>query len=415
MLKKIKIVFFLCFCAGIAYTSEDDGTFLSRICEYDVKNTIGLKSSGNYIIKSEAISYCFDTGKISYSSYENKDENVKIVYRYIIKKMLPSGNNTFGLSRRNRSHGSRGGGGMTVSDQKLDKLNVLVNGKKTKVNYKDTPYMIIDENFNPIKDGDIKLKDEQFDKFITEYITNGYLGWYYFDVDFSNSDEASIEINYTSKGGFKNQRYNSKPFWIPVSDDAELKVSIENKWVHSFLYYITGCDPFDTLTTNTWRLEKTNQNTVVITYAPGWSNENKEINFIFIPLIGGGPSGTPQYFEVRTEEEKETGSVYLTYFNVGRRDILKRDIHYNLSQRELGQYELIFLNREQLRIMRNAFYAIYKYRFNDKRLDRVLYNYYFKYDSIPDSWYNLNFSENLLSPIERKNIEIIQNLENMRF
>jgi len=130
---------------------------------------------------------------------------------------------------------------------------------------------------------------------------------------------------------------------------------------------------------------------------------------------------------LETKKEKEHGElwlkenemlktikiVYFKYFNVGRRDILKRDIHYDLSQRELGQYELIFLNREQLRIMRNAFYAIYKYRFNDKKLSEIFYDRI--YEKIPDSWYNTNFSENLLSPIERKNIEIIQNLENMRF
>jgi hypothetical protein len=91
MSKILKIAIVLCFCTNIAYTLDDDdryryasGTYLSRICEYDVKNTIGFKESGNFIIKSEFISYYFE-----------EYNNVKIIYRYIIKKILPSANNTY--------------------------------------------------------------------------------------------------------------------------------------------------------------------------------------------------------------------------------------------------------------------------------------------------------------------------------
>jgi hypothetical protein len=396
---KIKIciiLFFLCFCTGIAY-SENEGTYLSRICEYDVRNTIGLKSNGNYIIKSEFISYYFD-----------ENYNVRIIYRYVIKKMLPSGNNTFGLSRRNRGHN----GGL-VSDEKIDNLKVMVNGKNTRTSYNDTPYKIIDNNYNPIKLSQYWWQDEkESEKYMNEYMMNGYIGWYYFNIDFSNSDEAIIEIDYKTKVG-DGIKYDSKPFWIPVSNDTEMKVLIENKMSNLFLSYVTECAPMDTLVTNVWRLEKTNQNTVVITYVPGWFAKSKEIAIWFSGAHQPRGSPSDHFFEIKKEYPygasyygSDESGVYLTAYGFRR-----RDIDENISKRELRQYELIFLNKNQLRIMRNTFYAIYGYRFNYKTLSEILYDCI--YEEIPDRWYNPNFSEALLSPIERKNIEIIQNLENM--
>jgi hypothetical protein len=298
-----------------------------------------------------------------------------------------------------------------VSDEKVDNLTVLVNGKKTKVNYKDTPYELIDDDFKPIKlSKDWLDNDEEKEKYVREYITNGYIGWYYFNVDFSNSDEASIEINYESKGCFSAIRYNSKPFWIPVSGDAELKVLIEKKGYSSFLSYVTGCTPMNTLVTDTWRLEKPNVNTVVITYAPGWFTEYKKIVIwtlpMFEPRITGGGSG---FFDIcidggRYGRRSAGVNINTDYGMLG-------NITYNISERELGKYEFIFLNKEQLRIMRNSFYARYKYRFTDKKLNEILYNQYWR-GPIPDDWFNKNFSEALLTPIEKRNIEIIENLEN---
>jgi hypothetical protein len=88
MSRILNLVIVFCFCAELSHAS----TFLSRICEYDVETAIGLESNGNYKVQSEFISYHF---------YE--DYSVNVVYQYIIKKVLPSKNNTFGLSIRNYS------------------------------------------------------------------------------------------------------------------------------------------------------------------------------------------------------------------------------------------------------------------------------------------------------------------------
>jgi hypothetical protein len=396
MSKIIKTVFIFCFCAELSYAS----TFLSRICEYDIENAIGLESNGNFIIKSEHISYYF-----------GEDYSVIIVYHYIIKKMLPSENNTFGLSIRNRGHD----GGL-ISDEKVNILNIMVNGVIVRVSYRDSPYEIIDDNFNPVNPD--WAAEETFEEYGYQYMINGYLGWYYFNVDFLNSDEASIEIKYTTRMG-NGIRYDSRPFWIPVSNDAEMKILIENKMNHQFLSYVTGCVPMNTLVTDTWRLVKMDPNTVEITYKPIWYFENKRVQLWFSNVYEAMASPNDHFFEIgfidMDYSYRSTPGVYLTatsyeyYRNIWRR------YNINISQEELGQFEFIFLNGWQLRIMRNAFYAVYRYRFNDQTLNEVLYYSRYGGEPIPDSWFNANFRETLLSPMERRNIEIIQNLENMRF
>jgi hypothetical protein len=64
--------------------------------------------------------------------------------------------------------------------------------------------------------------------------------------------------------------------------------------------------------------------------------------------------------------------------------------------------ELWYLTKEQLRILRNLIYALYGYNFRDITLLNYFSSYFGSY------LINDNFTENLLSDIDRKNIEIIQ-------
>ena len=61
--------------------------------------------------------------------------------------------------------------------------------------------------------------------------------------------------------------------------------------------------------------------------------------------------------------------------------------------------------------MRNSFYARHKYRFNDPELIDLLYFNFGAPDYLPDSWFNAYFTDDTLSPMEKRNIEIIQELE----
>jgi hypothetical protein len=83
-----------------------------------------------------------------------------------------------------------------------------------------------------------------------------------------------------------------------------------------------------------------------------------------------------------------------------------------ISERKLAPYELIFLTNRQLRIMRNAFYARHGYMFNNEDLHNLFLkytNFGFNYRENPD------FSESMLTEIDRENIATIQRLEAMEY
>jgi hypothetical protein len=375
---------------GLSFAQEKS-TYLSRICEYNIENAIGLEETGNFIITFEHISYSL-----------NNNFELNVLYHYKIRKMAQIGNNTFGLSLRRHQH-SRDG------DVELDTLDVLVNDKKTNAIYKETSYDVIDDNFEPVK---INMSNEEdVEKYLGKSIFNGYKGWYYFNVDFQNSDEIDIKINYKTVFGDKifNDdaiRYDSRPFWIPVSGDAEIKIVIENKKNEAFLSSIAGWEPLDTLDTENWELKKLSENTISITYAPAWYSKNKGLSIVFSDLYRSHGSPNVHYFEIVRDEEfigrAPANGIYLSSSSFEENNIINR---------ELGKYELIFLTKWQLRIMRNTFYALHKYRFNDNLLNQIFYEDY--YEHYNEDWFNKNFSTETLSLIERKNIEIIQNLENL--
>jgi len=77
----------------------------------------------------------------------------------------------------------------------------------------------------------------------------------------------------------------------------------------------------------------------------------------------------------------------------------------NISQRILSPYELIFLTNNQLRIMRNLFFARHGFIFQSKELQYVFNSLEYFYSPNP------NFHESMLTDAERANIAIIQRLE----
>jgi hypothetical protein len=387
------IVIILCLNTGVSFSQSSFGTNLGRICEFDAANAKGLMDTGNFIITSEEISYSVDA---------NGGRDVS--YRYKIKKLTQTRNNTFGLSLRRRGMDGYG-------DYPVNTLNVFVNNRLTQVTYVKTSYdgHHYDDNGNLIPLEIDWEGEEGWEMNMVHWFT-AYKGWYYFDADFSVSGDTNIEISYRTVLDGTGIQYDSHPFWLPVSNNAEFKVTIENNYNENFIYSITDCRPTEGLISENWKLEKPKQNTIEITYIPVWHSQNKLFYIKFSSLYR--PYGSPHYYffdiihyDNNFQERLSTGSgVYLmpySYYGDRWSD--------NISRRELMQYEFIFLNRGQLRIMRNAFYAVYKYRFNDNLLNEIFYEPYLP---VPDYWFNTNFSGRLLSPIERRNIEIIQNLEN---
>jgi len=67
--------------------------------------------------------------------------------------------------------------------------------------------------------------------------------------------------------------------------------------------------------------------------------------------------------------------------------------------------QLWYLTREQLRILRNLFYALHGYNFRDSALLNYFSSYFGSYEI------NYEFTEDMITGIERRNIEIIQSEE----
>ena len=67
--------------------------------------------------------------------------------------------------------------------------------------------------------------------------------------------------------------------------------------------------------------------------------------------------------------------------------------------------QLWYLTREQLRILRNLFYALHGYNFRDTALLNYFSSAFGSYEI------NRDFNENMITETERRNIEIIQREE----
>lgn len=84
----------------------------------------------------------------------------------------------------------------------------------------------------------------------------------------------------------------------------------------------------------------------------------------------------------------------------------------NLSKEQLSKADLFSLSKKQLSILRNSFYAKYGYNFKNKDL-RDYFEANCKAQGITYK-INPNFSESIFNEVERKNIELIKEMENMK-
>ena len=112
-------------------------------------------------------------------------------------------------------------------------------------------------------------------------------------------------------------------------------------------------------------------------------------------------------FELIAERiSKEPFIITLNIYNFGFDE--ESYFYYPIISTEyLLKQDLFFLSNEQLRQLRNAFYAIHGYNFKSQDLKEYFSGF---------SWYkpNPNFSESDFTEIERKNIELIRQMENQK-
>ncbi len=77
---------------------------------------------------------------------------------------------------------------------------------------------------------------------------------------------------------------------------------------------------------------------------------------------------------------------------------------------EIPKLNLFFLNKKQLWLLRNAFYACHGYKFENQTLTNFFLENCYKYFNLMKQ----GFDEKSLNEIERKNIELIKEMENMK-
>jgi len=396
-----RIIFIITLCFNVALAHSQDmryTTILGRILEFDIENIMPLMATGNYAIAYEHISYLID-----------ENGNLDITYHYRIRRVTEMGTGTFALALRYRP---LIGGGFWIGQE--DTINIFINDNQIETAFVHSPYMYFSSDGIPL---------EYLEEGLEPPISSTHYGWHYFSIDFSASDEVDVRISYQTiltvfDGAEIN--YDSRPFWIPKIDGVELGITIENNYNWLFLSEVTDIDPMNSLVSQNWRIEKPRQNRVIITYAPIWFSENQRILISFLNLFPEADNDWwPHFLRVSVRHP-----IY------GSNWILEEGVHIrqfpfpgrpnrpgNISQRELGLYELIFLNNWQLRIIRNAFFARHRFMFRNETLNQLFYqstisNRFGGFTSgIPENWFYENFNFETLSPIEKKNIEIIQRLE----
>lgn len=81
----------------------------------------------------------------------------------------------------------------------------------------------------------------------------------------------------------------------------------------------------------------------------------------------------------------------------------------NLQKNVLDIRDFLFMTPNQLKILRNAFYAFHGYNFKSEELRQIFSEAFYGYYKI-----NPNFSESDFNEIERKNIELIKEMENLK-
>jgi hypothetical protein len=151
-----------------------------------------------------------------------------------------------------------------------------------------------------------------------------------------------------------------------------------------------------TLSNDLYAISKINEKSWVITVSKAFiNNYTPFFGFYLILKKTWSPSGLTPYFSVA-----DNGVLIFSRAN-------QDEIVINISETAVDITLLIFMTKNQLRLIRNAFYARHHYPFHDtKLLSFFSYNsrgYYFASDT---------FNETMLTDIEKMNIDMIKKLEN---
>ena len=268
----------------------------------------------------------------------------------------------------------------------------------------------------------------------------GHTSWALFEVLFPENSTIIVQVQHryasgyypteVSMGGYffsYNTKYlsffpdllywrGSTKFSMEVINNFVQSYNVEARWIYDiFFERMTGDDlernwadgnlyvpfqdilstrehliEFEALGTNLMKIQRLNSNTFRIDFT-----EEFTCNFARSFIIGLNAWGG------------EGGGHFLSHDSSGELMLGFLEHNRNISQRELAPYELVFLTNSQLRVIRNAFFARYGFIFRSEDLQRI---FRAVRNVIPP---NPNFTEDMLTEIDRANIATIQRLETL--
>jgi hypothetical protein len=276
-----------------------------------------------------------------------------------------------------------------------------------------------------------------------------FVNWAVIEVVFPPNTEKIIQAQYTNNGNpdggsgisgagrimynkFRDNfsiytKWNGSPKFSVIIENYSLENNtFERNWISDIIFYKKVTERnnhpeterlcFMLMNMNVpnndlFSIEKFSQNTWEINFTEKFLDQFERI-FDIYSFQWGGELGAyclsyPSQFYPNIVESRGNVLLLQIFFVY----------HYNISDsiisgREIAPYELIFLTDKQLRIMRNAFYARHGYIFKDEDLQNLFLEYAndgFNYRENPD------FSESMLTEIDRANIATIQRLEAMEY
>lgn len=282
-------------------------------------------------------------------------------------------------------------------------LNIITENKEEGVNFSET---LIPEDFNIIvsnKNIDFIYKWEDIilnssDVFAKGIYKPDISGDIVFSINIKSNEYILIEVNYSKN----TQRINFINFAQNIKYNSNYKrnVVIVNSGTNSFIGKIS-----------TWNTNAYGEyeNEILNLYnnhfdSPDIKFEHRN-NEIILKYINSESTNIGIYSY--TFLEKSPYSAYKLYPDSVVFGMIKPEIY---SKIEIPKIKLFFLNRKQLSILRNAFYALHGYNFKNNELKEFFFNNLDGYSELVKK----GFDEKSFNEIERKNIELIRELENAK-
>jgi hypothetical protein len=248
------------------------------------------------------------------------------------------------------------------------------------------------------------------------------VNWALVNIDFPRDSIKRIRIQYTNRNttylmetqgaygilyNYPNKLFTNHVNWGNSSrysliiENSFTENFVETYWISDILFHAIDDEnairmsnvlrSIDTPNNEYFAISRRSKNTFEIHFNDIFNIKYQHMLNLYVKRWGG-ELGTYCYFY---------DSEFL--LNSGEASLFEEE---KISRRYLAPYEFVFLTNQQLRLMRNAFYARHGYIFKNNELKKM-FSMVFGYRE------NYSFNESLLTGIDHANIETIQKLETM--